>query len=174
MAKLHANTHCSAPWGHRDSPGDGICETNECLLKGLHMLAACPEFWPNITTLGAAVYAELPSKPCTADCADHFLEFYEDVQCWLWLDAAMLCSDVARTNFLSTCEPKPAMQMDANDFADQCRKLTDDWVESTWVFALCVGVVCAGVGFASMKCVRKQKKAKSADRSDRDVTDEIE
>ena len=137
------------------------------------MLAACPEFWPNITTLGAAVYAE-PSKPCTADCADHFLEFYEDVQCWLWLDAAMLCSDVARTNFLSTCEPKPAMRMDANDFADQCRKLTDDWVESTWVFALCVGVVCAGVGFASMKCVRKQKKAKSAARSDRDVTDEIE
>jgi hypothetical protein len=156
----------------RHSPGDGLCETNDCLLKALHMLAACPEFWPNVTRLGADVYAELPSRQCTADCANHFLEFYEDATCWLWLDAAVLCDDPARDNYLNSCQPKPAMQQDANNFVAQCLEVTDHWIESTWFFALCVGLACAVAGFVSMKCLRKQAKAKEAvsNRSDTDVT----
>ena len=136
------------------------------------MLAACPEFWPNVTRLGADVYAELPSKQCTADCADHFLEFYEDDRCWVWLDAAVLCDDPGRANYLSRCQPKPAMQQDANNFAAQCLDVTDDWIESTWIPVFCFGLACSVAGFVSMKCIRKQRKAKEAvsKRSDTDVT----
>eukprot|EP01043_Picozoa_sp_COSAG02_P007999 COSAG02_NODE_248_length_27133_cov_45.131723_17_plen_141_part_00 len=134
------------------------------------MLAACPEFWPNVTRLGADVYAELPSKQCTADCAEHFLDFYEDKVCWMWLDAAMLCDDTARDNYLGSCQPKPAMQRDANNFATQCVAVTDHWVESTWFFVLCIAVACAVAGYVSMKCLRKQQKAKTLNRSDSDVT----
>jgi hypothetical protein len=151
------------------SLGDGVCETNACLLKGLHMLAACPEFWPNITGIGAHVYAA-PSKQCTADCAKHFLEFYNNRECWMWLDSAMLCDDSGRANYLSGCQPKPAMQLDANDFMEQCETLMDSWVDSTWFFALCCGAVCAAVGFTTMKCIRRQEKAKHSE-AESDVTD---
>lgn len=140
--------------------GTGLCEVNDCLLKGLHMLAACPEFWPNITGLGAQVYAA-PSKQCTADCAKHFIEYYDDIECQVWLKKAMLCDDDGEDVFLGGCEPKRAMRSDANRFADECELLAESWVESTWFIALCIGAFLAVSGFATMKMIRKQEKAEA-------------
>lgn len=137
--------------------GAGICETNDCLLKGLHMLAACPEFWPNITGLGCQTFAA-PSGECTADCAKHFMEYYDDVECQVWLDQAMLCDDVGRDNFLEGCQPKRSMRADANRFADECELLADSWVDFTWLIVLCIGAFLAVIGFVTMKMIRKQEK----------------
>ena len=154
----------------RDSPGDGLCETNDCLLKALHMLAACPEFWPNVTSIGPNTWAE-PSRQCTADCAEHFIDYYED-RCWVWLDEALFCDGFGGAPFLADCPPKSAMRMDSNRFADECRALTESWIESTWFFTLVVAVTCAVVGFGTMKLIRKQEKAKSGPgRTESDVTD---
>ena len=74
--------------------------------------------------------------------------------------------------FLAGCPPKSAMRMDSNRFADECRALTESWIESTWFFTLVVAVTCAVVGFGTMKLIRKQEKAKSGPgRTESDVTD---
>ena len=74
--------------------------------------------------------------------------------------------------FLADCPPKSAMRMDSNRFADECRALTESWIESTWFFTLVVAVTCAVVGFGTMKLIRKQEKAKSGPgRTESDVTD---
>ena len=91
---------------------------------------------------------------------------------WVWLDEALFCDGFGGAPFLAGCPPKSAMRMDSNRFADECRALTESWIESTWFFTLVVAVTCAVVGFGTMKLIRKQEKAKSGPgRTESDVTD---
>ena len=124
----------------------GACVTSACWLKAQHTLAACPELWPNMTTLSPAAFASPSKQSCSLNCAPSFVSFYNDDVCMEWLDDMVLCDRWRlRAPFQQGCAPKPWMRADMESLATSCVAVAER--EEFIVLLMSVG------GFGIFVCV---------------------
>ncbi len=148
-----------------DSIVQGKCVTSVCWLKFQHTLAACPEFWPNITTVGPDSWAEESGTECSHNCAIHFASFYRDPVCMEWLDDLVLCDRWRlRPTLQHGCEPKPAMREDMEGLAAHCMEQAENEdILNMFIVAAAVGLVVALCGHFIARQIRKSDKLEMED-----------
>jgi hypothetical protein len=148
-----------------DNVVQGKCVTSICWLKFQHTLAACPEFWPNITAVGPDSWADSSGTVCSHNCAVHFASFYRDIVCMEWLDDLVLCDRSGlRPTLHHNCAPKPAMREDMEGLAAHCIELAEhEDILNMFITAAVVGLIVALCGHFIAKQIRKSEKLEMED-----------
>ena len=143
----------------------GKCVTSVCWLKFQHTLAACPEFWPNITTIGPETWAEPSGTVCSGNCALHFASFYRDKVCMDWLDDMTLCDKwLLRPPLHHGCAPKPSMRVDMEGLATHCiDQAENEDILDMFIFLVFIGSFAALCGHFISRQTRKLEKLEADD-----------
>lgn len=126
----------------------GKCVTSVCWLKFQHTLAACPEFWPNITMIGPNSWGSDSGEVCSGNCALHFASFYKDEVCMEWLDDMTLCDRWRlRPPLHGGCQPKPHMREDMEHLSAHCiEQAENEDILDMFIFIVALGLFAALCG----------------------------
>ena len=137
-----------APAHQVENVVQGKCVTSVCWLKFQHTLAACPEFWPNITMIGPNSWGSDSGEVCSGNCALHFASFYKDEVCMEWLDDMTLCDRWRlRPPLHGGCQPKPHMREDMEHLSAHCIEQAEkEDILDMFIFIVVLGLFAALCG----------------------------